>query len=280
MEGNAGMIDVVVRCHNEMPHAGRTLAALADQSAPEANVLFIDSGSTDGSRDAAERRGVRILDLEASAYVPGRVLNQAMEATQSPVVVFLNADAVPLSPDALVQLVAPLFRPNVVATFGRQVPRTGADPQTRLDHLRAFGPEEPVETARGKFFSMAASALRRDAWERLRFDEHLAYSEDVDWVRRASALGWESAYAPEARFEKSRHYDLRGHWQRRMGEGAADAVIYRLASVSWLADWAVPLTGALARDVRAGILSPRSLATRFVQASGYYAGRRRATAPW
>lgn len=277
-------VDVVVRCRNEMPHTRRTLDALAGQMAaghegapsePWARVVFIDCGSTDGSREVAVRAGVDLVDWQPDAYLPGAVLNFGMERTRSPVVAFINADAIPQHPSALARLIGPLLHGgNVAAAYARQLPRPEADPLTRLDYARAFPPGGTLAVQRGAFFSMAASAIRRDAWERLPFDERLRYSEDVDWVRRAEPLGWTMAYAPDAEFEHSHSYDLAASFRRRRGEGAADTLIFRLDAPSLISDFARPLAGSLLRDARAGVVSPRGILTRLSQASGYLAGRR------
>lgn len=286
----ADFIDVVVRCRNEMPHAARTLAALARQRGPRARVLFVDCGSTDGSREAAVDAGVTILDVDPAAYVPGRVLNLAMRHTRSAIVAFVNADAVPCHDDALARLLAPLLgagppgpllgaggEGRIAASYGRQLPRVDACATTRLDHQHAFG-DEPPRLREGRFFSMAASAIRRDVWERLPFDEALRFSEDVDWTRRIGALGFELRYAPDARFEHSHDYDAGGQRRRRRGEGRADAAIARLGAPSLVRDLLRPLGGALLRDARGGALSPRGVALRVAQAVGYFEGRREAMA--
>lgn len=272
-DGNA--VDVVVRCRNEMPWTERALQGLAIQEGVEPRILFIDCHSDDGSREAAASRGLAVDDLDPEAYIPGRVLNTAMRRTSSDVVAFINADAVPLASDAVHGLVAPLRdRPELAATYGRQLPRREADALTRSDYARAFPPASALQTRFGTFFSMAASAIRRSVWERLPFDEELRYSEDADWVHRALALGWEIAYVPEACFEHSHAYDLAGHFRRRRGEGIADRLIYRLGPPTLARDLLRPLTGAMWRDLWAGAGSPQGAVVRMAQAAGYFIGRR------
>jgi rhamnosyltransferase len=271
-------IDVVVRCRNEMPYAERALESLNAQQGLAVRLLVIDCHSDDGSREAAVRAGATIRDLDPANYIPGAVLNFGMEETRSELVAFINADAVALDPDALSELIAPLQRdPTVGATYGRQIARPDADRMTQLDYERAFPPSGELQTRFGEFFSMAASAVRRDAWWHLPFDSSLRYSEDVDWSHRLRAIGWNVEYVPSARFEHSHAYDLRGHFKRRSGEGTADRVIYRLGPASLVRDFARPLAGSVLRDLRAGAVGPRALATRAVQAAGYYNGRRRAS---
>ncbi len=267
-----GPVDIVVRCRNEMPWTERTVTGLLDQEGVEARLFFIDSASTDGSREVAVGRGLRIHDWDPSQYVPGRVLNFGMEQTDSPIVAFINADAVPQGRDSLRALIEPLESPDVAATFARQVARPAAGRLTRVDYERAFG-DAPPRTRVGSFFSMAASAIRRDVWERTPFDPDLQYSEDVDWTTRVTALGHRVVYVPEARFEHSHDYDVRGQFKRRRGEGVADSAIHRLGKASIIDDLARPFAGAVLRDARAGVLAPDALALRVVQAAGYFVGR-------
>jgi rhamnosyltransferase len=264
-----------------MPWTERTLRGLREQRGVEARILFIDCESTDGSREIAESMGVRLLDWDPKKYVPGRVLNRGMEETESEIVAFINADAVPLTDDALSRLLAPLEDSardgrEVAATFARQVARPDADHLTRLDYDRAFG-DAPVSTRLGSFFSMAASAIRRDVWSSMPFDPDLRYSEDVDWTTRIAALGYRVEYVPDARFEHSHAYDLRGHFKRRAGEGRADTAIHHLGKASLITDFARPLVGSLVRDVRAGAARPDAAVTRVVQAAGYFVGRWRSS---
>lgn len=273
------IVDVVVRCRNEMPYARPALEALVGQEGVKARLLVIDCRSEDGSREVAAELGLRVHDLDPRAYIPGRVLNMGMEMTESPVVAFVNADAIARDRHALERLVAPLAdRTDIAATYGRQTARPDADPLTKLDYSRAFAEESELATRFGGFFSMAASAIRRDAWAIVPFDTELRYSEDVDWTARVRALGWKIQYVPDAAFEHSHVYDLGAHFKRRIGEGTADTHIFRLGKPSLVRDFARPLAGSVLRDVRAGVASPQAIVTRAAQAYGYFVGRRRAHA--
>jgi rhamnosyltransferase len=266
------IVDVVVRCRNEMPQVPRALEALAAQQGVTPRIWFFDCGSTDGSREEAAERRLPILDVNPATYRPGQVLNRGMRATSSEIVAFVNADAVALDRHALEALVAPLLTdPSMAASFGRQEVRPGAQRLTALDQDRAFGPGAPVSLARGQFFSMAASAISRGAWRRLAFDEALRFSEDVDWTTRIRALGLGVVYRPDARFEHSHDYTLRQHFRRRRGEGAAESLIFRLGRPSLWDELLRPLAGGLLRDLRQREFT--SLPTRFAQSSGFFLGR-------
>ncbi len=269
------IIDVVVRCKNEMPYTRRTLESLKRQEHSSSRILFMDSGSTDGSRECAQEFGCEIIDIKPEDYIPGRVINTGMATTSSEVVAFINADAIPLESSAVERLVAP-FRANskLAATFGRQMARPDAARLTAYDMERTFSAQEPVRTARGAFFSMAASAISRNVWQEIPFSEKLRFSEDVDWTQRAAQAGWKIRYVPEAQFEHSHDYTPEESRRRRRGEGDADTHIFALGRPDLLQDLIRPLCGNLWRDARAGNLSGTNVLTRWNQAIGYFGGRK------
>ena len=268
-----GRIDVVVRCKNEMPWVERTLPALRRTGA---RILFVDSGSTDGSLDVAERERVEIVRIAPDAYVPGRVLNDAMRRTSSDIVAFVNADAIPLGDEGVARMVAACER-GAAAAYGRQVARPTARRITRIDHARAF-PERSAPAWR-HFFSMAASAIRRDVWERLPFDDDLRYSEDVDWTFRLRALGCRIEYVPDAIFEHSHDYDAAGMRKRMLGEGQANAEIFHLGAPRAWSGFVKPLSSQIARDALAGAPPWESLQLRWVAQLSRFRGQAKGVAP-
>jgi predicted nucleotidyltransferase len=258
-------IDVVVRCKDEMPFVVETLRALRGY-----RVVVFDSGSKDGSREVAEREGVRIVDVDPKAYVPGRVLDAGMRATTSSIVAFVNADAIPQREDAVDRLVA-ACEAGVGAAFGRQEARPETPAFIRADHDRAFPPAggPPVEG----FFSMAASAIRRDVWDQLHFDGSYRFSEDVEWTLRLRSLGVPVRYVGDAVFQHAHDYTLGSLYKRMRGEGAADARFDRSSSPSVVGHLLRPLAGTLVRDVRAGVATPRTLGLRVAAQIGRFVGR-------
>lgn len=268
-------VDVVVRCKDEMPFTRRTLTELGLQVPSLGKIVFIDSGSKDGSRECAEEFGCTIIDIQPHEYIPGRVINMGMNKTSAPHVAYVNADAIPLSGKAVELMVRALREDaQIAATFGRQVARPDASALTKSDMARAFGEVAPVRTARGAFFSMAASAISRSVWEKQKFSEILKYSEDVDWTYRVQQAGFSVRYIPEARFEHSHDYNPQATRKRHYGEGVADTEIYQLSEPQMWADLGRPLIGNLVRDARRGLLSPHNALIRWKQATGYYSGRR------
>jgi len=260
-------LEVVVRCRNEMPFVRSTLDVLSDAGL---RVIVYDNASTDGSREAAIASGLEVVDVAPSGYVPGKVVNAAMRHTKGDVVCFVNADAIPRTADDVKRLASACVG-GAAAAYGRQVPRPNATAMTKADYARAFpaGGEGPGFR---HFFSMAASAIRRDVWEALCFDEGLRYSEDIDWTWRVRGLGCRIQYVPEARFEHSHDYGRQALWRRMVGEGIADSLVYREGPPRVVRQLAMPLVAQVARDLRSGLV-PSGIVDRGVSQAARFRGR-------
>jgi glycosyltransferase involved in cell wall biosynthesis len=70
------------------------LAALERESPAE--VLVIDSGSTDGSVEIARAADVRVIEISAADFNHGRTRNLGAEETTGEFICFLTQDATPL----------------------------------------------------------------------------------------------------------------------------------------------------------------------------------------
>ncbi len=278
------LVSVLVRSRNEAAFLVRTLDALAAQECPFAHeVLVCDDGSTDGTDEILRARTeVRLVARPAGVYRPGRTLNALVRAARGEIVVFNNADAVPLDRHWLANLVAPLADGSADATFANQLPRPDATPLVRKDSERAFG-DGSVSAQWTRFFSLASSAARCDDLLAHPFDEDLLYSEDVEWANRRA--DFRRRYVPTARVEHSHNYTSAQLARRFYGEGYAEAQIFGEPVPSLLR----VLGGACAEALRDGAYLRRvrafslrtfgaALRRRFVQRVAAWRGLRDAAA--
>lgn len=215
---------VIMRSHNDMPVIAETLSRLSCQTIPF-ELVVLDNASTDGTLEEVRKYTERILHIPAGAYVPGRALNMGMEATEGELVVFLNSDCTPINDHWLENLLHGFTHERVAAVFGRQVPRPGCFPLYARDIEETFG-----DGSRQRFwrhcFSMASSAIRRSVWVKMKFNERLQYSEDIEWTWRARQQGYAVRYVPDSIVAHSHNYSLRAYYKRHYGEGKAEATIF------------------------------------------------------
>lgn len=219
----SGRVTVIMRSKNSAWVIGQALAGLFSQHRRDFELLLVDSGSTDATLDIARRYPCRVIQIAATEYFPGAVLNKAIAQAQGDILVFQNSDVVPLTPNALGLLLEPLEMGKADATFARQLPRPEAHTWVRHDYARAF-PSQGVPPS-WMVYSLPFAAMKRAAWERHPFYEDAWGSEDTEWGHWARQNNVVARYVPEALVMHSHNYTLRQLYGRRFIEGEADAFI-------------------------------------------------------
>lgn len=97
----------IIPAYNEAARIGRVLAVVTGIS-ELAEVIVVDDGSADGTADAAGRfAGARVLRLEQNQGKGGAML-AGFQATDAPVVLFLDADLVGLQAEHVRRIIAPV----------------------------------------------------------------------------------------------------------------------------------------------------------------------------
>jgi N-acetylglucosaminyl-diphospho-decaprenol L-rhamnosyltransferase len=215
---------VVVTHDTRAELLGALDAVVADpQVPPGLEVVVVDTGSRDGTAEAARAHVLRPRVLELANCGFGRAANAGIRATSAALVVLTNAD-VRTRPGALGHLVAALRDDARLAAVGPQVryptgtlqasARRRLDPGTlvghgllgrlaprnrwtRRYHARDLDPDLPRDV---DWLSGCALALRRTAVEQVGgFDPgYFLYVEDLDLGERLRVGGWRLRYEPAA----------------------------------------------------------------------------------
>ncbi len=248
-------VSIVLRARNDIAFIARTLDGIASQSVPS-RIFALDNNSTDGTREVLASRVYRLTDVPEGAYIPGRVLNQGMQISESDRVVFLNSDCIPQNEHWLAELLAAFSSADCAAVFGRQIPRPNCQPIFYKDTEDTFG-----DGSRQKYwkhcFSMASSAISREVWQKHPFREDIQYSEDIDWTWRMRQLGHSIRYAPASIVEHSHNYSPQQFYRRQYGEGKAEAQIFAWSNWErfWLRYSLLPFLRQVMSDYRYALKS-------------------------
>lgn len=214
-------VAIIMRSKDEQPHVRSTLEMLGRQTYPHHVLYSVDSGSTDGTVEVIRRHNraaERIVQIPPGAYVPGKVLNDMIARTSEPVVVLLNADAIPRDERWLELLLEPIVTGAADATMSRQVARPGARFVVHYDYDRAYG--DRFDGRRIDSFSAVACAFRRELWDATRFREQ-GYAEDTAWARTCRDRGARFVYVPRSVVEHSHDFTLSGLYRKRFRHGQA-----------------------------------------------------------
>jgi glycosyltransferase involved in cell wall biosynthesis len=218
-------VSVIVRCLNEERHIARLLEGLLEQGRPADEIVIVDSGSTDRTLEIAGQFPTKIVHIAPDDFSFGRALNLGCEAASGDILVSVSAHVYPVFDTWLRELVAPFESPSVVMSYGRQ----HGDERTRYSERRIFEQWFPAESEarqRHPFCNNANSAVRRELWERHRWDESLTGLEDLALARLALDRGGTIAYAATAPVVHVHEESWRQIKNRYRREAIAHKVIY------------------------------------------------------
>ena len=191
-------ISVVIRAKNEESYIGACLKKLFSQSLPPHEVVVVDNFSTDRTSEIAEALGARVVKIRD--YSPGRAINLGISETTGDVIAIISAHCVPKDEFWLANLTLPFHDErshNIVGVYGRQLPLPYSHPQDKRDLYAVFGEEDRVQE-KSSFFHNANSAVLRDAWLKVPFDEATAHIEDRVWASSVQAAGGSIYYSSRA----------------------------------------------------------------------------------
>lgn len=189
---------VVIRTYNEEKHLPALLDALDRQCYRDFEVIQVDSGSLDRTRDIAAARGIVPISIANHDFTFGYSLNVGVRAAKGRFVAVVSAHTVPCDQDWLGKLIAPLRDERVAMTYGRQLAVESSKFSEAEDLRRTFGPVSRQERPGDFRVNNANAAIRRDLWEQHPFDEALTGLEDIEWARHWMRDGWTVLYVPEA----------------------------------------------------------------------------------
>lgn len=215
-------VAVIMRSMNEQPHTRPTLEELFAQTYTNFLIYNCDSGSTDGTLELVKefnRIPENIVEIAPADYIPGRVLNQMVARTVEPIIVFLNADAIPIDTKWLENLLRPIMLNEADATMSRQLARAEAPFIMKYDQERGYDPKN-LKGDNAGFFSAVACAFKRELWEQTKFYEK-GYAEDLAWSTVCQQKGARFQLVLDSVVEHSHNFTIKGLYKKRYRHGIA-----------------------------------------------------------
>ena len=213
-------ISIIIRAYNEARHIGRLLDGILQQTVKPAEIILVDSGSTDGTLEAAARYPVQVVHIPSGEFTFGRSLNRGLACAAGELAVIASVHVYPVYPDWLERLLAPFADPQVGLVYGKQ---RGAQ-ATRFSEQQVFTrwfPEASQSHQAHPFCNNANAAIRRNLWEGRPYDETLTGLEDLAWARSIQEAGHAIAYVAEAEVIHVHNESPRGVYNRYRREAMA-----------------------------------------------------------
>jgi len=192
---------VIVRAKDKAPTIERALRLLRAQTV-QPEIIVVDSGSTDSTREIARRWCDRLLEIGPDEFTYGRAINLGAAAARAPIHYAVSAHCFTTRSDWIERTLAHYEHDEVAGACGY----TGLAP----DGARAgVVHQDAALFHRNPFwgFSNHASSWRADVWREFPFDETVAAAEDKEWSQRVLDAGWVIALDPGLAVEAQHRFD-------------------------------------------------------------------------
>lgn len=261
-------------------------ASIRQQKGLSFATLVIDSGSMDGTVEAARRNGFRVCAIDGKTFDHGGTRQQGCEwLSDAEIVVFLTQDAILAKESSLADLAACFAEPAVGLAYGRQLPRNNAGPFSTHARLFNYPPQRQVRSKedskqlglKAAFASDSFAAYRQAALAKVGgFPSKVILGEDMLVAAKLLLADWQVVYCAEAEVYHSHEYTLRQEFRRYFDTGVFHA------REAWLKATFGAAEGEGARFVQSeirylwnhgcGRLLPEALLRTIVKYAGYKAG--------
>lgn len=235
-----GVVTVAIPVLNGARYLDEVLGAVRAQRVDrELEILIVDSGSTDGSLEIAERHGAAVHRIAMEDFSHGGTRNWMMQLARGDHVAFITQDATPAHDRWLAALLEGFEQADdVAAVFGPHDPRPDASHMIKCEMERHFatwgngGAEIDVQRldrspqgladyrafpGRWTFLSDVNCCIARWAWEKVPYRE-VPYAEDQLLGRELIEAGFAKVYHPDARVLHSHDYPPLRFFQRYFDE--------------------------------------------------------------
>jgi glycosyltransferase involved in cell wall biosynthesis len=192
---------VVIRAKNEAAAIGRTLELVAGQTV-DAQVVVVDSGSTDDTVAIARGAGAEVIEIPAKSFTYGGSLNTGTEAARAELVVALSAHAFPVHDRWLEAMLEPFGDDRVACTTSNDYAPEGGPLRETIVQDEAHARRHPMWG-----YSNAAGAFRAALWREKPFRADMPGTEDKEWAWHWLTRGMTLVVSPEMRVDHTHGKD-------------------------------------------------------------------------
>ena len=192
-------ISVIVIARNASRHLAESLDSIGASTRRPDEVVLVDGGSTDGTRDIAARYPfVRVLPQQSRGIA--NAYNEGIAASACPLLAFLSADD-RWMPEKLALQEAALRADATLDLVACHVQHALEPGCATPSGFRTALLDAPVPA-----FIMESLMVRREVFARVGgFDPAFTVSEDTDWFARSRDAGVRSVVLPETLVWKRVH---------------------------------------------------------------------------
>ncbi|GGG63392.1 glycosyltransferase family 2 protein [Paenibacillus radicis (ex Gao et al. 2016)] len=205
---------------------------LQNQSLPPHEIIVVDSESSDGTVELAQKAGAKVLRILRTEFDHGGTRNFAASQASGNIFVFMTQDVMPANDRLLQELVSPLMADEQTAyAYARQIAYPDANLIERLARENNYPLQATVKRKddierlglKAFFCSNVCSAIHREVFNDMgRFPAPVIFNEDLFMAAKCMLDGgYQIAYAAEAAVYHSHNYTIKQQFKRFFDNGVS-----------------------------------------------------------
>jgi len=208
-------VSIFIPTKNAGPEFSVVLEKIFNQKEKKLEVIIVDSGSTDQTLEIAARFPATNIKIKPEEFGHGKTRNLALKYSNADYIVFLTQDAFPQNELWLTNLMINFTDEQTAGVFSRQIPRKGAREIQRFFYAYYFPenkiirPQKEFNSIQNRFFSNVSSCIKKDFLMRHPFNDTILTTEDQEWAKRVTSLGYKTVYEPKSIVVHSHNHNLR-----------------------------------------------------------------------
>ncbi len=237
-------VTVAIPCYNAANYLGDLLNSLFQQTRFPDEILVINDGSTDATKQIAQGYGVRLIDHNSNLGL-ACARNTALWNARGEVIVYLDADALPL-PKNLERILSEYSNPETIAVGGQELFTPSSTKVNLWRNLfwRQTHGQKRIDNA-WMLMGLCCSYRKKILMELGGFDEdYKTNGEDVDMGIRLRKAGYQQSYVPQIGVSHRRSDSLKSlislayrhsYWQSRaLRKNGINPSFQMQTSIRWL----------------------------------------------
>ena len=178
-------------------------------------ILVVDCGL---SKDVLSEvyndfKAIRIIAYDIISFSHGHSLNIGMSEAHGDVVVILSGHAIPANSDWLEKLIHHFDTEATAAVASKLISMPRSAFHNHLLNLSFYLFHKPLKN-RVHLIRNTSIAIRKTAWQKIKFNEALPACEDRVWLREVIGLGLSAYYEPDSVVFHSHDESWLTFWKR------------------------------------------------------------------
>jgi glycosyltransferase involved in cell wall biosynthesis len=189
-------VSIIIRTKNEERWIGHCLKRIHSQNYENYEIILVDSDSEDNTVEKAQRIGIDKL-VKIKNYRPGFAINEGINVSSGEFIIILSAHCLPISNNWIKEMVDEISsNEKIVGVYGKQVPMDFSSNEDKRDLLIVFG-DDPRIQIKDTFFHNANSIIKKEIWNKFKFDNNIKNIEDRIWAKKVLSNGYQIKYTPD-----------------------------------------------------------------------------------